>query len=168
MDKFIEIIPIGQAELPRVEALARRIWPECFGDLLGLDKVAAMVDEIYAQPVLERDLRERGQHFWLARVDGEDAGFVAAYADGSTLWIRKLYVLANYRGLGLGKTLIAAAQEYFPQSFEQALYVNDGNRPAIDFYRSQGFVIEKKVPVKMGPYAFEDYIMRRQNKRLDL
>lgn len=161
MTKDIEIIRIGAADLPRVEALARKIWPECFSEVLGMDKIPQMLEAIYAPAVLERDMRESGHVFWLLRVGGRDAAFAAAYREGATLWIRKLYVLGACRGMGLGKRLIETARQYFPQTTALALNVNAGNKSAIAFYQSQGFVIEKKVPVVMGPFAFEDYIMRK-------
>lgn len=161
MTERVEIIRIEAGQLPRVEALAQRIWPECFSEVLGMDKIPQMLDAIYAPAVLERDMAEAGHVFWLARVDGQDAGFAAAYPMGDTLWIRKLYLLAHCRGLGLGKRLIATAQTFFPETSRLALNVNAGNLSAIAFYRSQGFEIVDKVPVTMGPFAFEDYIMQK-------
>lgn len=51
------------------------------------------------------------------------------------------------------------ARAQFGPELPVALYVNDGNAAAIDFYRSQGFEVEKHVPVQMGPYDFTDYVM---------
>jgi ribosomal protein S18 acetylase RimI-like enzyme len=154
------IHPIDQAELPRVAELAARIWPEAFAGILPAERIPGMVAEIYALDTLAADMAERGHQYWLAADgQGRDLGFASAYRSEGRVWIKKLYLLAEARGLGLGKALIATARTHFGPDLPVALYVNDGNAPAIAFYRSQGFEIERHVPVRMGPYDFTDYVM---------
>ncbi len=155
------ITPVAAPEMPRIAALARRIWPEAFAGILPADRIPGMLDEIYALETLAADIGERGHHYWLASGDGGDLGYASAYRAEGRVWIKKLYLLAEARGLGLGKAMIATARAYFGEDLPVALYVNDGNAPAIAFYRSQGFEIEQHVPVQMGPYRFTDYVMVR-------
>jgi ribosomal protein S18 acetylase RimI-like enzyme len=157
----VDIEPIGPSELGRVATLARVIWPECFAGILPADRIGPMVEDIYAPATLEADIAERGHRYWIARVDGTDAGYGSAYREADRLWIKKLYLRAEHRGLGLGKRLIAAAIAAFPGSRTLGLYVNDANTPAIGFYKAQGFAVERHVPVLMGPFAFTDYVMAR-------
>lgn len=154
------ITPAAIPDLPRVADLARRIWPEAFAGILPADRIPGMLDEIYALDTLAADIAERGHQYWLAAA-GRDLGYASAYRADGRVWIKKLYLLAESRGLGLGKALIATARAHFGPDLPVALYVNDGNAPAIAFYRSQGFEIEQHVPVQMGPYQFTDYVMVR-------
>ncbi len=156
------ILPIGVAELSRVADLANRIWPEAFAGILPAERIPGMLAEIYAPDTLAADITERGHQYWLATLDGRDVGFASAYRADGRVWIKKLYLLAETRGLGLGKALIAAARTHFGPDLPVALYVNDGNAKAIAFYRSQGFEIEKHALVRMGPYDFHDYVMLKQ------
>lgn len=153
------IQPIVADALPRVADLAWRIWPEAFAGILPADRIPGMLAEIYALQTLEADVAERGHQYWLATHDGRDVGYASAYRADGRVWIKKLYLLAETRGLGLGKALIAAARAHFGAELPVALYVNDGNAAAIGFYRAQGFEVEKHVPVQMGPYQFTDYVM---------
>ncbi|MBN9316705.1 MAG: GNAT family N-acetyltransferase [Devosia sp.] len=153
------ITPIDQRDLPRVADLAYRIWPEAFAGILPADRIPGMLAEIYDLRTLAADISERHHHYWLATANGRDLGFASAYRADGRVWIKKLYLLAEARGLGLGKAMIAVARAHFGPDLPVALYVNDGNAPAIAFYRSQGFEIEKHVPVQMGPYRFTDYVM---------
>ncbi|MDC9822363.1 GNAT family N-acetyltransferase [Devosia sp. ZB163] len=153
------ITPIDQDDLARVADLAHRIWPEAFAGILPADRIPGMLAEIYALDALRADTAERGHQYWLATLDGHDVGFASAYRTDGRVWIKKLYLLAETRGLGLGKALIATARAHFGAELPVALYVNDGNAAAIAFYRSQGFEVEKHVPVQMGPYQFTDYVM---------
>ena len=69
-----------------------------------------------------------GHVFWIARHGHTDAGFISAYKEGDTTWIKKLYILPEKQGLGIGKA---------------------------------GFVVDKEVPVRMGPFEFTDYVMTK-------
>lgn len=162
MNQTISVARIRASELPRVQALAHTIWPECFRGLLA-DKIPSMLDAVYALPVLEADMNAHGHVFWIARLGEQDVGYAAAYmeADGYSLCLRKLYLLSECRGKGIGKALITTACAHFPRARRLVLNVNSGNCAAIDFYRAQGFSVDAKVPVQMGSFAFEDYIMSK-------
>lgn len=155
------IFQIGEAELARVRELAFVIWPAHYAPIIGPELIPAMVRDIYAIETLTADIGERGHIYWLATLDGKDVGYASAYLEDGRLWIKKLYLLADARGRGLGKGFIEAIREYFGREKAQALYVADGNATALDFYRSQGFVVVGKEPVEMGPYHFEDFVLTR-------
>lgn len=157
----VEIAPIGAADLPRVQGLARVIWPEAYAGILPAERIGPMLDEIYGLPELTADIEARGHRYWIATADGVDAGFASAYLADGRVWIKKLYVLSSIRGLGLGSRLMATAVAAFPAAASVGLYVNNGNDPAIGFYRSRGFEVEAEVPVRMGPYDFTDFVMAR-------
>lgn len=161
VEREVVIRPIGEADLPRVRDLSHVIWPEAYAGILPAERIPGMLAEIYDLGTLAADIDERGHRYWLATVDGADAGFVSAYRDGDRVWIKKLYVLDSIRGLGLGRRLMETAIAAFPGAASVGLYVNNGNGPAIGFYRAQGFVVEAEVPVRMGPYDFTDFVMAR-------
>ena len=84
----------------------------------------------------------------IAEVDGQPAGFALFFHNFSTflgrrgLYLEDLFVRPQFRGLGLGKRLMAhlakLAVERGCGRFEWS--VLDWNTPAIDFYRSLGAV----------------------------
>jgi ribosomal protein S18 acetylase RimI-like enzyme len=161
MESDSSIFRIGKPDLPRVRSLAQRIWPEAYAGILPVERIQPMVDDIYELATLAADIDERGHWYWLATVDSKDTGFASAYREADRIWIKKLYLLSEVRRTGLGKRLMAAAMAAFPDATSVALYVNNGNAPAIDFYRAQGFVVEAEVPVRMGPFEFKDFVMTR-------
>ncbi|WP_457095011.1 GNAT family N-acetyltransferase, partial [Microvirga sp. P5_D2] len=133
--------------------------PEAFKGILPAEAIPEMLKDIYAPEALAADITELKHQYWLATSDGRDVGYVSAYLSEGRVWIKKLYILAETRGQGLGKALINTAHEHFGNHLPVALFVNDGNKIAIDFYRSQGFQVERHVPVRMGPCDFQDYVM---------
>ncbi|MGN6422651.1 MAG: GNAT family N-acetyltransferase [Asticcacaulis sp.] len=150
---------IGAEELEIVRELALIIWPKCYRYIIGPDRVDAMLAVLYATDALEAEM-QAGQVFWVARVGDMDVGYASALLDGERLWLKKLYVRDDFRGHGLGKALIDAALAQFPAR-ELALNVNKDNAPAIAYYLRTGFTQEAETPVRMGPYEFTDYVMRK-------
>ncbi|OYW83062.1 MAG: hypothetical protein B7Z26_01610 [Asticcacaulis sp. 32-58-5] len=153
-------------ELYIVQSLAQRIWPNSYDGVIAPHQIDAMLAEIYALDTLEQDMEALGHVFWIISyaVPGEppvDTGFASAYKDGSTLWIKKLYILPEYQGLGLGKALMHNALEHFAPATHLSLYVNKGNEKAIDYYKYNGLQVITEVPVRMGPFDFTDYIMTK-------
>lgn len=155
---------IAVDELEIVRELALIIWPGCYRNIIGPDRVDAMLAVLYSTDNLEREMIEDGHVFWIVRVGDHDVGYASGYVDGERLWLKKLYVRDDYRGLGLGKALIEAVLNHFHnpgQTSEIALYVNRDNTPAIGYYLRSGFKIEAEVPVQMGPYGFTDFVMQK-------
>ena len=164
MAKPPRVRKIGADELEIVRELALMIWPKCYRNIIGPDRVDAMLAVLYSTDNLLREMQDDGHTFWIVRVGDTDAGYASGYVDGERLWLKKLYVRDDYRGLGLGKALISAVLDKLHvsgQTRDMALYVNRDNTPAIDYYLRTGFQIEAEVPVQMGPYVFTDFVMQR-------
>lgn len=161
MADAIAIRRIAAAELPIVQQLAEEIWPHAFEGVIERHQIEIMLGDIYALESLENEMAALGHVFWIARYGHEDAGFVSAFKDSDVTWIKKLYILPSKQGMGLGRALMGTAAEHFAPSRALSLNVNTGNTRAIGFYEHNGFVVEKEVPVKMGPFDFTDYVMTK-------
>jgi len=86
--------------------------------------------------------------FWclIAEYDGKPAGFALCFYSYSTwlgkpgVYLEDLFVLPEFRGLGIGKALLqrvaaVAVEKDFPRLGWEVL---DWNTPAIDFYTAMG------------------------------
>ena len=94
---------ITVAELEIVRDLALQIWPKCYRSIIAPDHVDSMLSALFDLDTLEQDITERGHVYWVIRVGHRDVGFASAHLEGTRVWLTKLYVLADYRGFGLGK-----------------------------------------------------------------
>ena len=153
--------PISLAELDIVRDLALQIWPKCHHNLIAPDHMDEMLSSLFDLDVLEQDMTKKGHIYWVVRVGYNDVGFVAAHMEGARVWITKLYVLADYRGFGLGKALVKAVQDHFAPAQVLSVCVHKEHEAVIDFCLRSGFSINGEVPIHIGAYGFTDYVMQK-------
>lgn len=156
----LTIEPADGADIPAIVALAQTIWPQAYAGILRDEHIENLLANIYTPANLAQEMGE-GHRFWLARAQGAPVGFASAYREAGILWLKKLYVLPQLQGGGIGRALMHAAQAAFPGCREMRLYVNARNIPAQQFYRHTGFRLLEEAEVQMGDHHFIDYIFSR-------
>jgi len=104
---------------------------------------------------LIKDVEEKEGYFFVAEIEGEIVGFVMGiierYKDLSVLvtlemseqdigWVGVLYVIDNYRGKGLGRELLAKAEQYCKDNGCNILKLNVlSENPAVSNYVNGGY-----------------------------
>ena len=81
--------------------------------------------------------------FWIATREAELLGTCGVFPLGPGVFeLRKMYLRANTRGLGLGKTLLATAIEWCREAGGTQLVLDtvEEMTAAIGFYEAHGFV----------------------------
>ncbi len=103
-----------------------------------------------------RDIYLPASEIWVYEQDGSVIGFYALYESS----LAAIFVLPEFQGQGIGKSLIAHAKD---QSAELALSVYKANEASYQFYLSQGFV---KISEQADPHTgHPEYTMNlRQTK----
>ena len=118
-----------QRDLPLLFALNRALIDQYEDvDSIDYDRVLAWV---------EKNLRKQLPHFRRILHDGQLAGFFCL-SDGE---LDNLFVLPEYRGIGLGTEMIRYCQALSPSL---TLYVFRKNVRAIALYQRMGFQITKE------------------------
>jgi ribosomal protein S18 acetylase RimI-like enzyme len=154
------ITPLVNTQLPVVIALAHRIWPHSYAGILTPAQIEHLLQHIYAETNLQQEI-QIGHRFWLAYEDGVPVGFASAYREGDILWLRKLYVLPEMQGRGIGAALTQTATQSFAGAKEMRLLVNKKNLAAQAFYTKTGFQCIEELTVQMGDYHFLDRMYAR-------
>jgi ribosomal protein S18 acetylase RimI-like enzyme len=153
----ITIRSLSEPDFPFVEALARKIWPVAYDGILSPVQLENLLSNIYSAENLHKEVSE-GHCFWGA-FDGDNVlGFASGYRKAATIWIKKLYVLPEAQGRGVGRALMQTVMDAFAPAAEVRLFVNGKNRSAQDFYARCGFTNDGEVPVQMGDFTFTDYV----------
>ena len=135
----LEIRTATPADAPTLIPLVGQYWR--FEAIEGFDpaRVASLLKRVLSDSKLG--------HAWLATVDGAPAGYLlAVYVfslehQGLTAEIDELFVVPQYRGLGLGGRLLETAEETFRGSgcTNVSLQIGRDNNEARAFYRAKGY-----------------------------
>ena len=106
-----------------------------------------------------------------AEVDGRVVGYLmlcreeypAEVASLRPLEVRRLYVLSQFHGTGVGQTLLGVALEQAKAGEHDALWlgVSRHNARGLAFYRKLGFRVVGEQSFAVGGELHEDFIMSR-------
>ena len=156
---------IGTDEIRKVREIAEITWPVAFGDILSKEQLAYMMNMMYSEEVLEKQLHS-GHEFYLFTEDGKELGFMGiepGYKGKSQLKIHKLYILPNQQGKGIGQQFIALAEERAKELQQEILTLNVNRyNKALHFYEKLGFSNIRSEDIDIGQgYLMEDYVMEK-------
>lgn len=154
------IRPADEEDIALIAELAHRIWPAAYQDILTGEQVTNMLMRIYSTENLRKEMAE-GHRFWIVSDNSREIAFASGYRDSDIVWIKKIYVHPENKGLGLGRMLIETIEQSFAPVREVRLLVNPNNEPAKAFYRHIGFSEIGRKPVQMGDFQFKDHIFSR-------
>lgn len=146
-----------------IAALARRIWPEHYAAIIGMNQVEYMLTTLQSVEAIQRDLRDHALLYTWLEYKKEPVGYVAIRPDpdSNTLFLSKFYLDKRVRGLGLGRRMLEHIESrYSPASIW--LTVNRNNHNTIDIYRHLGFHVEGSKVAEIGSgFIMDDFIMRK-------
>jgi GNAT superfamily N-acetyltransferase len=91
----------------------------------------------------------------IAELEGEPVGFVCVEKQPESAWgvlLDNLHALPAHQGIGAGKLLMRAAEDWARAQGEKQLYlyVLEGNTPAIGFYERHGWQFVGAEPDQIG------------------
>ncbi|MEF8832799.1 MAG: GNAT family N-acetyltransferase [Candidatus Thermoplasmatota archaeon] len=90
---------------------------------------------------IERELKEQPEYWIGAYDDGKLIGIVFGTDDGRKGWINRLAVTEDYRGRGIGKTLVEELEKVFEKKGFKiwAALIEPDNPDAMDFFEHLDF-----------------------------
>lgn len=151
-------------DIPIIHAMASVVFPDTYREILSPDQIDYMMEWMYSEESLYRQMTEEGHIYYLAYRDEEPAGYLSIQPEGEhTFHLQKIYIMPAFQGMHLGKRLfeqaIAAIKEIHPAPCEMRLNVNRYNR-ALTFYQKMGMTKVDEGDFAIGNgYYMNDYIM---------
>lgn len=154
----LSLRPATAADSPLLAAMHTASWQATYRALLP-------------EAFLAHEVGEERAAYWRARMEapGDDrrlvliaeldratpVGFVCVERQPGSPWgvlLDNLHALPAHQGIGVGKRLMQAAQDWARAQGEAQLYlyVLEGNAPAIAFYERQGWRYSGSEPDHMG------------------
>ena len=150
--------------IPQIHSMASVVFPDTYKDILSSEQIDYMMEWMYSEESLHKQMTEDGHLYYIAYKDNQPAGYLSIQPEGKDIYhLQKLYVLPAYQGMRLGAQLfrhaIAAIKELHPAPCQMRLNVNRYNK-ALTFYQKMGMakVDEGDFPIGNG-YYMNDYIM---------
>lgn len=140
-----------------------QVWPQTYIPILGDVQVRYMLDTMYNQPELQRQM-ETGQQYLLCYFGDRPVGF-ASYTqiEDSIYKLNKIYILSAMQGKGAGKFMMDYLVNELRNKNATALdlNVNRYNGNAQSFYERYGFQVIKVEDIDIGGgYFMNDYVLR--------
>ena len=152
---------MGKEALPVIQNLANIIWPATYSELVTPQQVDYMMELIYSNSSLQKQI-EKGHQFIIAYDDDKAVAFASysAREDNPEVYkLHKIYILPNQQGKGIGKQLIDYIKNDIIPASSLQLNVNRNNK-ALQFYQKIGFKIIAEEDIDIGNgFYMNDYIM---------
>lgn len=161
------ILPVKTtAQIEQVARLAKQIWQQHFTPIIGEAQVRYMLKHFQSVPAIQQQISDESVAYFSAHSKNQPIGYMALIAnpDHNKMMLSKLYVSADVRGIGVGKTLLNHAEQLSRQQGFEALWltVNRHNHHPIDWYLRQGFAIVDEQQKDIGNgFVMDDYIMEK-------
>jgi ribosomal protein S18 acetylase RimI-like enzyme len=139
-------------------------WPHAYAQVLSPRQMEYMLNLMYAEAVLEKQM-QTDQHFFVACRQQEVVGFAATGpVAADTFKLHKLYVLPFLQQSGAGTLLLKQVEKTAMENgaMRLQLAVNRNNNAKI-FYEKMGFGVISEGDFEIGAGFFmNDYIMEKQ------
>jgi GNAT superfamily N-acetyltransferase len=153
-------------DLPTIQMLAKKIWPDTYGNILPAGQLEYMLELIYNPESLYRQMSISHHVFLILYFDSRPSGFASYSIDdaGKKAKLHKIYVDQDLQGKGFGKYLLedVATRVRSAGCTILELDVNRRNR-ARSFYEKQGFKVKAEKDTDIGNgFWMRDYVMARE------
>ena len=148
---------------PLIQALAHKIWPIAYKEILSQAQLDYMLNWMYSIESLTQQMQEGHHYFGVYEAD-EIVGFLDVqpnHPEIGVLKLNKIYVLPSCHGKGFGFQLMKFAIDFAKKKEQNtiSLQVNRYNK-AKDFYSKIGFKIKEEKDFDIGNgYFMNDYVM---------
>lgn len=159
--RMIRIQKARGEDSKHLAGLANTIWREHYIPIIGKPQVDYMLTHFQSEKAIASQIQE-GVHYFLLLWKDQPVGYYAFQPRDSECFLSKIYVLKEYRGMGLGR----AAMEDLRFRAEKmdcnriTLTVNKDNKASIAAYKRLGFQLgPPSVKDIGGGFYMDDYLM---------
>ena len=164
----IKVEKIKTQDIPEVKELLDETWRYTYGKYYQAQSADRIIAGIHDAKMLKEQAEQSNIYFAVAKnKTGKIVGTITVRkVDGITVFMNRLYVHPDFQGQGIGKRLLTAAFEFFPEAKKIRVECEKKNGSGCGFYLKQGFeIIGEKDEVVEGVNStaveFEKEIVRQ-------
>lgn len=160
--------PATPEDAPAIDRVFRTAFCDTFAHLYRREDLQSFLSA-FTQAAWTKEIDDPEYGFRVAEVGSEVVGYVKlgpqalpVRASGPALELRQIYILKDWHGMGIARTLMdwAIAEARRRGAAELYLTVFKDNRRAWRLYEQYGFEIVGPYAFMVGDHADEDTIMR--------
>jgi GNAT superfamily N-acetyltransferase len=154
------------ADVGAIRKIAEETWWPTYLPILEEEQIRFMLDEIYAEEKITKQINSNEQTYLLLFEDEQPVAF-AAYSpreeNADIYKLHKIYSLPKTQGKGYGKLLINEVCKKVTESGKAVLELNvNRHNNARSFYEKMGFEVVYEEDIPIGLYWMNDYVMRKE------
>ncbi len=158
--EFIKVV--SHEEIDSVIQLANIIWPEHYTSIIGAEQVEYMLSSFHSHATIAAQVISKEYQYFLINNDNKAVGYLGVKLESSSVFLSKLYLLAEFRGSGVGGKAIRFIKDLALANHldKISLTVNKYNVGAIGAYKKIGFQVTEEIVADIGEgYVMDDYKM---------
>ncbi len=150
------------SDVQTLAELASEIWHEYWVEILTLKQIDYMVDNFQSPKAIKEQCENEGYTYYFIKSENKNIGYFGISTKADYLFLSKLYILKEYRHLGIGtltfEKIKQIASELGFKSIQ--LTVNKHNKNTISAYKKWGFATINSAVTDIGEgFVMDDYIM---------
>ncbi|MDP4263818.1 MAG: GNAT family N-acetyltransferase [Bacteroidota bacterium] len=152
-------------DIPLIRQLTFRVWPQTYATILSPQKIEYMLEMMYSESSLKKQIAEDGCQFIFVYDDTEPVGFASYQEIKPGAWkLHKIYILISQQGKGTGKFVIEHIIKEISQQGATSLQLQvNRNNKAKGFYEKLGFTVIEEIDLDIGNGFFmDDYVMEKK------
>ena len=164
---MIDIYSATISDIPAIQAVASRAWAHTFKDILSDSQIAYMMQLMYSDESLRKQMEEENHRYYLAKKQGNVVGYMSIEhncKNTAKTKIHKVYLLPEEQHKGIGKLLFSVAEEKAKAANDTAIFlnVNKDNAGAIAFYRKTGYTQIREEIIDIGNgFVMDDFVFEK-------
>lgn len=158
-----------KSDIPNLQKLASDSFYVTYGPYNASHVLDDYVAKHFSGEQLHREFDDPKNHFYVSEHEGQLTGYMKlredslpkCRLDGNPLEIERIYAHPQLKRRGIGGALINAAVERANSMGYTGVWLGvfQQNKPAVAFYKKQGFTIAGDAIFMMGDDPQKDYVM---------
>lgn len=157
---FIDIS--SEERIKILEKLASEIWNEYWTIILSQSQIDYMLDKFQSYNAIKNQIENERYIYNILEYNEKFLGYFGVSIKEEYLFLSKLYIKKDFRGLGYGKIVFNKIKQIALKNNKKSirLTVNKNNLNTIKAYEKWGFKTIDAVVTDIGcGFVMDDYIM---------
>jgi len=151
-----------RSDLPAIQRLLLDTWLDAYGAFIPREDLTGYLQAHYSQAKLEALFDDPDVTGLVADAEGAVVGYAKLYHARveQRFYVHQLYILPAKQGLGLGRRLMACAEERARELGADRIWlgVMVKNAQAVAWYKKLGFTAIETSPFVMGSTSVDHFV----------